>query len=118
MATQQGVGAGEHGLAGAFARPVRTPPAAKCRYLGQSECQDRRKRGLRGYDNGKRVKGRKHQMLVDTQGLVLKAYVHAANVSDSEGGQHLLTLVKGKLPRLSHVWIEQGYKAACVAWVQ
>jgi hypothetical protein len=33
----------------------------------------------RGYDGGKKVKGRKRHLLVDTQGLVLKAKVHAAN---------------------------------------
>jgi putative transposase len=36
----------------------------------------------RGYDAGKKVKGRKRHLLVDTQGLVLKAKVHAANVFD------------------------------------
>jgi len=35
--------------------------------------------GERGYDGGKKVKGRKRHLLVDTQGLVLKAKVHAAN---------------------------------------
>ncbi len=38
----------------------------------------------RGYDGGKKVKGRKRHLLVDTQGLVLKAKVHAANVMDWE----------------------------------
>jgi putative transposase len=32
----------------------------------------------RGYDGGKKVKGRKRHLLVDTQGLVLKAKVHRA----------------------------------------
>jgi hypothetical protein len=32
----------------------------------------------RGYDGGKKVKGRKRHLLVDTQGLVLKANVHSA----------------------------------------
>jgi hypothetical protein len=36
----------------------------------------------RGYDGrGKKVKGRKRHLLVDTQGLVLKAKVHSANPS-------------------------------------
>jgi putative transposase len=30
------------------------------------------KRGPRGYDPGKKVKGRKRHLLVDTQGLLLK----------------------------------------------
>jgi hypothetical protein len=36
--------------------------------------------GERGYDGGKKVKGRKRHLLVDTEGLVLKAKVHVANL--------------------------------------
>ena len=46
--------------------------------------------GERGYDGGKKVKGRKRHLLVDTEGLVLKAMVHAANVMDQEGIKPLL----------------------------
>jgi putative transposase len=35
----------------------------------------------RGYDGGKKVRGRKRHLLVDTEGLVLKAKVHSAKVS-------------------------------------
>jgi putative transposase len=41
--------------------------------------------GERGYDGGKKVKGRKRHLLVDTQGLVLRAKVHAANIMDWDG---------------------------------
>ena len=40
----------------------------------------------RGYDGGKKVKGRKRHLLVDTEGLVLKATVHSAKVMDFERG--------------------------------
>jgi putative transposase len=40
----------------------------------------------RGYDRGKKVKGRKRHLLVDTEGLVLKAKVHSAKVMDFERG--------------------------------
>jgi transposase len=46
--------------------------------------------GERGYDGGKKVKGRKRHLLVDTEGLVLKAKVQIANVVDSEGIKELL----------------------------
>jgi hypothetical protein len=38
----------------------------------------------RGYEGSKKVKGRKRQLLVDTEGLVLKAQVHSAKVMDFE----------------------------------
>jgi Transposase DDE domain len=44
----------------------------------------------RGYDGGKKVKGRKRHLLVDTQGLVLKAKVYGAKVMDYEGIKTLL----------------------------
>jgi transposase len=44
----------------------------------------------RGYDGGKKVKGRKRHLLVDTEGLVLKAKVHSAKVLDQEGIKALL----------------------------
>src|SRR5215210_3213134 len=34
----------------------------------------------RGYDGGKKVKGRKRHILVDTEGFVLKAKIHSAKV--------------------------------------
>ena len=43
----------------------------------------------RGYDAGKKVKGRKRHLLVDTEGFVLKAKVHSAKVMDSEKGSRL-----------------------------
>ncbi len=41
----------------------------------------------RGYDGGKKVKGRKRHLLVDTQGFVLKVKVLAANGADQEGAK-------------------------------
>ena len=40
----------------------------------------------RGYDGGKKVKGRKRHILVDTEGFVLKAKLHSAKVMDFERG--------------------------------
>jgi putative transposase len=64
----------------------------------------------RGYDGGKKVKGRKRHLLVDTQGLVVKARVHSAMVQDREGIKVLLDLAPEHLPqRLSHLWMDAGY---------
>jgi hypothetical protein len=46
----------------------------------------------RGYDGAKKVKGRKRHLLVDTQGLVLKARLHSAEVQDREGIKLLLEI--------------------------
>ncbi len=64
----------------------------------------------RGYDGGKKVKGRKRHLLVDTQGLVLKAKVHSAKVMDYEGIKTLLEHTGEQFPRLSHLWLDGGYR--------
>jgi putative transposase len=64
----------------------------------------------RGYDGGRKVKGRKRHLLVDTQGLVLKAKVHAANIMDWDGIRMLLERAEVELPRLSHLWLDAGYR--------
>jgi putative transposase len=63
----------------------------------------------RGYDGGKKVKGRKRHLLVDTQGLVLKAKVHSAKVMDRDGIKLLLGPSLDRLLRLSHLWMDAGY---------
>jgi putative transposase len=66
--------------------------------------------GGRGYDGAKKVKGRKRHLLVDTQGLVLEASVHSANVTDRDGIKLLLDPSSSdRLPRLSHLWLDAGY---------
>jgi putative transposase len=65
----------------------------------------------RGYDGAKKIKGRKRHLLVDTQGLVLEARVHSAQIQDREGIKLLLEIdARNRLPeRLSHLWLDAGY---------
>ena len=65
----------------------------------------------RGYDGAKKVKGRKRHLLVDTQGLVLMAKVHSANIPDRDGIKLLLGPASGTdlHKRLSHLWLDAGY---------
>src|SRR3712207_1166505 len=66
--------------------------------------------GERGYDGGKKVKGRKRHLLVDTQGLVLGAKVHSAKIMDWDGIKTLLAQADVKFPRLKHLWLDAGYR--------
>jgi putative transposase len=72
----------------------------------------------RGYDGGKKVRGRKRHLLVDTEGLVLKAKVHSAKVPDRDGIKLLLKGVGDRLPRLSHLWVAAGYQGRGKEWAQ
>lgn len=74
--------------------------------------------GVKGYDGGKKVKGRRRHLLVDTQGLLLKVTVQAGNISDREGGKLLLLAIAGMFVRLTHLFVDGGYKGKWVAWVK
>ena len=60
--------------------------------------------GERGYDGGKKVKGRKRHLLVDTEGLVLKAKVHVANVVDYRRGSRSCSMVLRRCSRAFHIY--------------
>jgi len=65
--------------------------------------------GERGYDGGKKIKGRKRHLLVDTEGLVLWVKVHCADVMDRDGIKLLLMGAPERFPRLRHLWLDSGY---------
>ncbi|MBS9529423.1 MULTISPECIES: transposase [unclassified Wolbachia] len=58
------------------------------------------KRGSRGYDAEKKIKGRKRHIVVDTVGLIIAADVHSASVQDRDGALNLFTQAKYKAPTL------------------
>src|ERR687896_1123768 len=64
----------------------------------------------RGYDGGKKVKGRKRHLLVDTEGFVLRAKVHSAKVLDQEGLKSLLERAGEQFLRLQHLWFDSAYR--------
>jgi transposase len=78
--------------------------------------------GARGSDGAKKIKGRKRHLLVDTQGLVLKAKVHTAEVMDRDGVSLLFPpeQTKAQFPYVSHVWLDAGYngRAKGKAWIE
>jgi putative transposase len=75
----------------------------------------------RGYDGGKKVAGRKRQMVVDTLGWVLRVRVMAAKVQDVHGAPEVLQalLDPGSLTdRLRLIWADGGYQGALIGWVK
>ena len=68
--------------------------------------------GPRGYDAGKRIKGRKRHVLTDTNGLLVAATVHAADIQDRDGPVPLLASIRHLFPWLRHVFADGGYAGA------
>ncbi len=99
-----------HGFTRTGASETRTPTDSQRRHHRQSIGEDDAKRGLRGYDGGKKIKGRKRHLLVDTTGLILQVLVHEANIQDYRGGKRLLAPLIEVFPRLKLIWADSGYK--------
>ena len=74
--------------------------------------------GERGYDAGKKIKGRKRHLLVDTLGLLLAVKVTPANVQDREGARTLLSACYFLYHWLACIWADSGYSGQLVAWVK
>src|SRR5918997_3311520 len=72
----------------------------------------------RGYDGGKKVRGRKRHLLVDTEGFVLKAKVHSAKVPDQDGLRLLLDSAGPELSSVKHLWLDAGYQGRGMRWAE
>ena len=71
--------------------------------------------GPRGYDAGKRIKGRKRHLVTDTIGLLVGAIVHAADVQDRDGAPPLLASIRTAFPWLHHIFADAGYAGGKLA---
>ncbi|MFC7693655.1 IS5 family transposase [Paeniroseomonas aquatica] len=63
-----------------------------------------------GYDAGKKIKGKKRHVLVDTQGLLMQAIIHAADIQDRDGGVLLMGKLFGLYPFLLKLYADGGYQ--------
>lgn len=63
-----------------------------------------------GYDAGKKIKGKTRHVLVGTQGLLLHALVHRADIQDRDGGILLMATLFGLYPFLLKLYADGGYQ--------
>jgi putative transposase len=76
--------------------------------------------GRVGYDGGKKIKGRKRHILVDTLGLLLAVAVTAGNLDDGTYASSVLTkLTPANYPRLQKVFADNKYNNKTLqAWLR
>ena len=88
-------------------------------YHRQSEREERGKRGPSidppGYDAGKKIKGKKRHVLVDTLGLMLHAIVHSAGIQDRDGGGLVMATLFGRFPFLTKLFADAAYQGPIFA---
>ena len=73
--------------------------------------------GIRGYDTGNKVKGRKQHILVDTLGLILAVVVHVTNIQDRDDAKLVFTNVKFLFSHLTIIWADAEYTGKLIVWV-
>jgi putative transposase len=66
--------------------------------------------GIKGFDAGKKVQGRKRHIVVDTLGLLIAVVVSAAKVQDDHGAKPALRRAKDRSPGLKVVWVDGIYE--------
>jgi putative transposase len=71
-----------------------------------------------GFDGGKRVKGRKRHILVDTLGLLITVVVHGAGISETAGARLVLQELAERWWRLKLIWLDGGYKESLWEWIK
>ena len=62
-----------------------------------------------GYDGGKKIKGIKRHIIVDTLGLLLCVVVHSANIADRKGGNYVLTKLAKRWDKIQKIFADGGY---------
>jgi len=65
--------------------------------------------GPRGYDAGKKIKGRKRHIVTDTEGNLVGLVVHEASIQDRDGAPCVLAAIRSLYPWLRHIFADGGY---------
>ena len=72
-------------------------------------CQDGAKRGRRGYDADKKIKGSKRHIAVDTEGNLLAVIVHSAGIQDRVAARAVLMRLFCRLDSITTIFVDGGY---------
>jgi putative transposase len=75
--------------------------------------------GIRGYDAGKKVTGRKRHLAVDTLGLIVALVVHSADLQDQHGARLLLEQMRHGFCRLKVIFADAAYaRCGLPEWIK
>src|SRR5579875_334920 len=73
-------------------------------------------KATRGWDNAKKVNGRKRHIAVDALGLLLEVLVTAASVQDRDAAKPLLWNLRRTCRRIRLAWADAGYAGKLIPW--
>jgi len=72
----------------------------------------------RGYDAGKKTKGRKRHIIVDTMGLLLAVVVHSADIQDRDGAKMVMENLRYRYFGIVKIFADGGYAGQLIEYVK
>jgi putative transposase len=72
----------------------------------------------RGYDAGKKIKGVKRHIMVDTMGFLLVVAIQSASLQDRDGAKQVMKELKGTWKRVVKVFGDGGYRGKLIEWAK
>ncbi len=118
LAVEWCLGTRHQGPTGTRPSSARTKRNTHRGHPGFAVCQDGAKRGRRGYDAGKKIKGRKRHIAVDTQGNLLAVIVHSAGIQDRVAARAVLMRLFCRFDTLTKIYADGGYTGPLIDWAK
>lgn len=72
----------------------------------------------RGYDAGKKVKGVKRHIIVDTMGLILIVAIQSASLQDRDGAKEVIEQLNKDWKQVIKMFGDGGYRGKLIEWTK
>jgi putative transposase len=72
----------------------------------------------KGFDAGKKIKGIKRHIIVDTLGLILAVVIQSASVQDRDGAISVINKLTENWKKIIKIFADSGYRGELIAKVQ
>jgi putative transposase len=72
----------------------------------------------KGFDAGKKIKGIKRHIIVDSMGLVLAVVIQSASIQDRDGSKEVIKKLRLKYKGVVKIFADGGYRGKLINWAK